>query len=80
MSEAMKKVCLDGDLKQVEIQLAAGESVNSVTSGGSTPILLALRNDHISLANWLLAKGADLSKVNNNGWNALHYAAQEGSF
>ncbi|KAA0188992.1 Ankyrin-3, partial [Fasciolopsis buskii] len=41
-----------------------------------TPLLFACYHGHLSLAETLLRRGADITAKDQNGWTALHWAAQ----
>ncbi|XP_059485425.1 uncharacterized protein LOC132202487 [Neocloeon triangulifer] len=43
---------------------------------GRTPLHLAAENGHISILQVLMEKGAHMSALDANGWNALHYAVK----
>lgn len=50
-------------------------NLNVLSADGETLLMLAAINNHLSLADKLIAKGADINKP---GWTALHYAASKG--
>jgi ankyrin repeat protein len=52
--------------------------VNSTSNDGTTPVMSALWNGRSEAAKELLRSGADLLKVDDSGWNVLHYAAHGG--
>ena len=58
-----------------------GIDVNEVTPRGTTALMLAAAQGHISMVNWLLNNGADVSLQNESHANVLSYALQlfEGS-
>ena len=49
--------------------------VNTQTTLGETPLMLAAINNHLELAKILIQRGAD---VNKPGWTPLHYASTRG--
>ena len=44
----------------------------------ATPLILAANNGHLAAVRYLVGKGADKSKGDTDGWNALHFATSEG--
>ena len=50
-------------------------AVNAQTSGGSTPLHLAVGIKNAELVKYLIDKGADLNKVTAEGYTPLHWAA-----
>ncbi|XP_024545145.1 26S proteasome non-ATPase regulatory subunit 10-like [Selaginella moellendorffii] len=44
----------------------------------NTPLIIALKINHIEMANFLLSKGADVKPQNKCGDTALHWAALRG--
>ena len=68
----------DGDVEAVKQAIADRVDVNAKDSGGSTPLLHAVRADHKEVAELLIEKGADLNAKNVVGMTPLHYAAQQG--
>jgi ankyrin repeat protein len=47
-------------------------------SNGRTALLLAVRNGHLTTIDLLLEQGADPTAKDNQGWNAIHIAANFG--
>jgi len=78
-SDAFIQSVIEGNKAKVEVFLAAGMSVNSTYKGevltvanrviedGQTALLIALCIGHNEIASLLLAKGADVNQVGNNG-------------
>jgi hypothetical protein len=75
---AMRTACQGGDVETISSLLDAGKSVDCVTAGGTTPLLVALCRGQLLAAIMLVGRGADLSRVSNDGSNVLHYAALGG--
>jgi ankyrin repeat protein len=70
-----------GDRDLIELVLANTTfDINSVNEGGNTPVLIVLICNHPHIVQTLVDKGADLSIVDNDGWNVLHWAARNGNF
>ncbi len=61
-----------------QLKLLLNQKVNLEVrdNAGSTPLLLALRNGHSANVDLLLAHGADIEVIDNEGEGVLHYAAQ----
>lgn len=49
-------------------------------NAGFTPLITAAMSDHISVVKYLLDRGADPMKSDENGSTALHHAAATGWF
>ncbi|MEJ6950468.1 ankyrin repeat domain-containing protein [Natronospora cellulosivora (SeqCode)] len=47
---------------------------------GNTALILASKNGHIDVVEYLLSQGADINRVNNLSYPAIWYAANEGHF
>ena len=45
---------------------------------GSTPLMYAVRSGHIEVVDYLLSKGVNPHVVEDEKWNALHYACFNG--
>jgi hypothetical protein len=54
-----------GDLTAVETLIAAGADVNLVNASGSTPLFIAVEEDHDDIVRVLIAAGADIYLANN---------------
>ncbi|XP_046567578.1 ankyrin repeat domain-containing protein 2-like isoform X11 [Haliotis rubra] len=69
----------DGDLETVKRILAAGH-VDINTRGGyiTTPVMAAAWNRHSDVVEFLVGRGADVSLVDRNGDNVLHWACYGG--
>ncbi|XP_046554770.1 ankyrin repeat domain-containing protein 1-like isoform X2 [Haliotis rubra] len=70
----------DGDLETVKRILAAGH-VDINTRGGSwiqTPVMAAAGRGHRDVVEFLVGRGADVSLVDRDGWNVLHWACSGG--
>jgi hypothetical protein len=83
MGWELRTACEEGEIKKIGRLLDAGKNVNCVSSGnyvGMTPIMVALFNCQLNAAIMLhyYWRGADLYKVDNDGANILHVAAEGG--
>ncbi len=58
----------------VQLLIEAGADINAQSSTKKSAILLALENDLEDAVDFLLSKGADLTSIDDDGLNALHYA------
>jgi len=68
----------DGDIDAVRGLLAAGTDVNRTTSGGQTPLILAIVFRRIQILSLLLEAGADPQLRDSLGLNALDWAERRG--
>jgi ankyrin repeat protein len=68
-----------GDEKAVSALLANGADVNETTSGGQTPLILAVIFGHTNLVKLLMRAGADPQLRDNLGLNAIEWAQRRGS-
>jgi uncharacterized protein len=63
----------DGDLESATMLALAGARVNDTNPIGSTPLMMAIRNDRTPVALFLIEKGAD-PNIDQAGHTALHLA------
>lgn len=69
-----------GSLPIVEMLLSHDAHIDAQTRKGQTPLYLSILQDHFSVAELLVKKGANLQILNTNKrWTALHLAAWAGS-
>ena len=68
----------DGDIDAVRGLLAAGTDVNRTTSGGQTPLILAIVFMRIQILSLLLEAGADPQLRDSLGLNAVDWAERRG--
>ncbi|KAJ7393368.1 hypothetical protein OS493_006339 [Desmophyllum pertusum] len=80
MSAVFHQAVLEGDTTKVKFILKYGQGirVNQPNKYGLTALQQACINGNLSLANFLLERGADLSLVDSNGRTALHLASEQG--
>ncbi|KAK1464153.1 hypothetical protein CMEL01_12914 [Colletotrichum melonis] len=70
----------EGSLAIVEMLLRHDAHIDAQTRQGQTPLYLSILQDHLSVAELLVKKGANLQILNTNKrWTALHHAAWTGS-
>ena len=50
-----------------------GAEKDKADNNGSTPLVHAACNGHLTVVEWLLEQGADVNKADKEGWTALHY-------
>ena len=68
------EVCIEGDVKGVQQALDRGEDVNQTDFNYRTGLMEAAGNNYPAIVKILIARGADVNKLNKNGGsNALHY-------
>jgi ankyrin repeat protein len=75
MEDAMERACQGGHMETIASLLDAGTNVNCIDEGGHTPIMVALHSGQLLAAIMLAGRGADLSRITNDGVNVLHLAA-----
>ena len=76
---SLEDAARQGDLQQVQWLIARGASVNTrTTSWGSTPLAAAAACGHVEVAQVLIACGANVRAVDEDGATALHRAARAG--
>jgi ankyrin repeat protein len=67
-----------GDTPRARDLLDHGADPNGNSGLDTTPLIEALKHDHVDIAELLLAKTADGSRRTPNGWTALHFASSNG--
>lgn len=67
-----------GDESAVSALLAQGADVNESTSGGQTPLILAVIFGHTHIVQQLVQAGADPEQRDNLGLNAIEWAQRRG--
>lgn len=67
-----------GDESSVSALLAGGADVNESTSGGQTPLILAVIFGHTNIVERLMQAGADPEQRDNLGLNAIEWAQRRG--
>ena len=67
-----------GDESAVSALLAGGADVNETTSGGQTPLILAVIFGHTGIVERLVEAGADPEQRDNLGLNAIDWAKRRG--
>ncbi|XP_048258038.1 ankyrin repeat domain-containing protein 50-like [Haliotis rufescens] len=71
--------CSEGHLETVEFVLSLNVvDINSRGRWSLTPVMRAARNGHTDVLELLVSKGADVSLVDEDGYNILHWACIEG--
>ena len=70
---------LGGNPEVIELMLGHVPNIDSITKEGSTPLMIAARNDKLQAVKYLLKQGADPSLQDNDGWNLLHFASRGGN-
>ncbi|KAI9454762.1 ankyrin repeat-containing domain protein [Lactarius psammicola] len=51
-------------------------SVNTVDADSRTPLHWAASGGHLDVITYLLANGAEVDKIDDSGWTALHIAGR----
>ncbi|XP_048251276.1 inversin-like [Haliotis rufescens] len=71
--------CIRGHLETVEFVLSLNEvDINRRGEGSKTPVMRAAELGHREVAGLLVSKGADVSLVDEDGYNTLHFACLGG--
>ena len=80
MSAVFHQAVLDGDTTKVKFILKYGQGirVNQPNKYGLTALQQACIDGNLSLANFLLERGADLKVVDSEGRSGLHLASEQG--
>ncbi|XP_071111393.1 uncharacterized protein [Haliotis cracherodii] len=68
----------DGNLEEVKRILSRGVDVNCRWRGSMTPVILAAYYGHRDVLELLVGEGADVSLVDEDGDNTLHWACRGG--
>jgi len=77
-SNVLHQAVCDGKVKIVQLFAANKQLINSKTKRGCTPLMLAAQDGDQVVSQVLLKAGADLLAMDEDGLNAIHYAAREG--
>ena len=65
-----------GQVEALAFLVENGVNVNEVTARGTSTLMLAAAQGHISMVNWLLNNGADITLKNESNDTVLSYALQ----
>ncbi|XP_046557556.1 ankyrin repeat domain-containing protein 50-like [Haliotis rubra] len=79
-NSSLHEACRRGDLNRVERMLSQGLVDINIRDkeNGKTPLMVAAKEGHCRIFDLLIRKGANMSEVNNDGKNALHWACKGG--
>jgi len=77
-TKSLHRAAAEGDIKQVELQLANGAYINATDVSGSTPLHLAVSHGHNNIVELLIAEGVDIDATDNRSNIPLHCAARGG--
>src|SRR5258708_3497488 len=75
---SLTRAVSDGDSEAVRALLAEGADANRTTSGGQTPLILAIVFRHTHILRLLLEAGADPQVRDSLGLNAFDWAERKG--
>ncbi len=67
-----------GELEFAKRLVELGSSVSEVTITGGTPLMFAVLGNHVRVAQWLHASGANINAKGSNGWSAATIAGAKG--
>lgn len=73
---ALMEACAYGNLEEAIKICAVSKHVNEQDRNGWTPLIVATYNNHVDIAKYLMAMGADVNLKNRNGTNLLMYAKE----
>ena len=76
---ALEKACANGQLKKVIALIEAGVDVNEQNEQGGTALMLAARNNRLSVVNYLLEHGAKPDLKTKLGTSAFDIAMNHGN-
>ena len=68
--------CRCGNLEAVREICEVKKHINSADEHGWTPLIVATYNNQVEVVEYLIAQGADIHAVNNNGTTLLMYAKE----
>lgn len=71
---------MNGDTEQVKQLLEAGALVDETNAEGRTPLMAAVYQNHVPIAEVLIQHGADLYAIDKSSYSVLYYAAVHGKF
>eukprot|EP00184_Porphyridium_aerugineum_P005393 CAMPEP_0184706206 /NCGR_PEP_ID=MMETSP0313-20130426/36638_1 /TAXON_ID=2792 /ORGANISM="Porphyridium aerugineum, Strain SAG 1380-2" /LENGTH=319 /DNA_ID=CAMNT_0027167753 /DNA_START=93 /DNA_END=1052 /DNA_ORIENTATION=+ len=78
---ALYCACHDGDLVMAELLVNHGADVTlRDTHRGDTMLMVAAKQGHVRLVEWLLNQGCYAEDTNHDGWTALLMACRKGHF
>ena len=78
MSRTLLDECKDGNIHEVECNIAYGADIEKIDIDGRTPLYIASKNGHLEIVKVLIASGALLDKANADGRTPLCRASDEG--
>ena len=67
-----------GDADIIDLIHTQVPNIESKTGDGCTPLMIAAVNSKLHAVRWFLEKGATVTREDNSGANALHFAAEGG--
>eukprot|EP00057_Strongylocentrotus_purpuratus_P022677 XP_011677151.1 PREDICTED: 26S proteasome non-ATPase regulatory subunit 10-like [Strongylocentrotus purpuratus] len=68
-----------GHLEVIQALLESGAEIDITTDdSGSTPLHFSVEGDEPAITKYLIGKGADINRGNDNGRRAIHQAAHKG--
>mmetsp|Transcript_112332 Transcript_112332/g.324480 ORF Transcript_112332/g.324480 Transcript_112332/m.324480 type:complete len:207 (-) Transcript_112332:286-906(-) len=94
MEQQLLRAAADGDIREAERALAYGaciearrpirlrcprQTAGEVTDAGLTPLMYAAKSGCVAMCRLLLARGARLDVMDEDGWRPLHFAAAFGN-
>ena len=76
---ALHWAAANGHIECVELLINQGINIESQTSHGRTPLMLASRNDYPDVVKRLIDAGSDINLRDYENNSALHHAAEDGA-
>ncbi len=65
-----------GDMQKAQAALSQNANLNGF-GASKRPLILATKNNDISMVLWLIKEKADINASDERGWQALHWAAEK---
>lgn len=78
MSNNFFNIIRSGDINKVKESLESDKNIiNAKDKQGRSPLMEAILCKKENIVKYLIESGANINEQDNNGWCALHFAAQE---
>lgn len=74
----LHEAALSGCMKCTSYILKQNVFVDPIKRADWTPLMFATANGHLDVTRELIKYGADVNRINKDGWNSFHLACREG--